>query len=83
MWIYIILLAVMIAGLWLVFFKKEVAMVFRENKVEKEKSLGEIFGAFGQSVSQGVKVFSEIKNQLPETPVTSINETTTADNLAK
>jgi len=82
MWMYIILLAVIIGGLWFIFFKKQIFEVFindslkEQVKAKQEPSLGEIFSTFGQSVSKGVQVFSEIKNQLPETATSTISTTT-------
>jgi len=90
MWVYIILLTAVIGGLWLAFFKKEIAAVLKQNDKNQgistssvESSLAEIFGIFGQSISEGAKVFSEIKQQLPKTSTTSINASTTTNNLVK
>jgi len=76
MWVYIILLTVIIGGLWFIFFKKQMSAVLNNSDTKQEKSLGEIFSNFGQSVSKGVQVLKEVKNQLPKTAATSIPTTT-------
>lgn len=68
MWIYIIVLSVIIAGIWLFFFTKQLNGGFKkEDGPVHSQSLGEILKQFGSSVKQGVNAFSEIKKQaMPE-----------------
>lgn len=74
MWLYIIVLAVMIGILWLFFFQKQVARSLNQKQEasKEQKSLGEIFGQFKESITTGVNNFKEIKNSLPKIATTTI-----------
>ena len=76
MWLYIIVLAVIIGGIWLFFFQKQVAQSL-DQKLEAKggrKTLGEIFGQFKESISAGINNFKEIKNSFPSSLPASMTE---------